>query len=100
MNTAVYRFTFEHTVPLSESEQTLHLAILAAEGLFGESLVRMDLTYHIDEPRRVLLVDGSTEVGAAVIRIFTALLLREIGRHRFTVRRVPNAVAHSREAAA
>lgn len=100
MNTTVYRFTFDRTIPLPEAEQTLHLAILGAEGLFGEAQVRMDLSYHIDEPRRVLLVDGSTEVGAAVIRMFTALLLREIGSHRFTVRRVPQVAAPSLEAAA
>jgi hypothetical protein len=100
MNTAIYRFTFDRTISLPEAEQTLHLAILSAEGLFGEAQVRMDLSYHIDEPRRVLLVDGSTEAGAAVIRMFTALLLREIGSQRFTVRRVPQAVAHPLEAAA
>ncbi|MCC5829272.1 MAG: hypothetical protein JJU36_07475 [Phycisphaeraceae bacterium] len=100
MNTAVYRFTFDRTIRLPEAEQTLHLAVLGAEGLFGEAQVRMDLSYHIDEPRRVLLVDGSNKVGAAVIRMFTALLLREIGSQRFTVRRVPEVGAHPREAAA
>ena len=89
MTTNVYRITIDRTAKVGEAEQTLHLAILAAEGLFGAAQVRMDMAYHVDEPRQVLMIDGSTAVGSAVIRMFTSLLLHEIGREAFTVRRVP-----------
>jgi len=88
MTTGVYRFTFDKGVALTDAEATLHLAMIAAEGLFSGALVRMDVTFAVDEPRRGLTVDGSTAVGSAVIRMFTSLLLREFGEDAFTVRRV------------
>lgn len=88
MSTNVYRVTINRAVSVIEAEQTLHLAILAAEGLFGASRVRMDVSYHVDEPRQTLIIDGSTGVGRAVILMFIALLIHEIGRDAFTVRRV------------
>lgn len=87
MNTDVYRITINCAAKVSDAEQTLHLAILAAEGLFGAAQVRMDMAYHIDEPRQALTIDGSTAVGSAVLRMFIALLLHEIGREAFTIRR-------------
>ena len=86
MKTAVYRFTFGSAVDLTEAETTLQLALLAAEGLFGESRVRMDASYHVDPARSVILVDGSTPTGNAIIRIFTAFVTREFGADAFTVR--------------
>jgi hypothetical protein len=89
MTTDVYRITINCAAKVSDAEQTLHLAILAAEGLFGEAQVRMDTAYHLDEPRRVLIIDASTAVGRVVLRMFIALLLHEIGCDAFTIRRVP-----------
>lgn len=88
MTTGVYRFTFDKGIALAEAEATLHLAMIAAEGLFSSALVRMDVSFAVDEPRRSLTVDGSTPVGSAVVRMFTSLLLREFGENAFTVRRV------------
>ena len=89
MTTDVYRITIDRPAKVNEAEQTLHLAIFAAQGLFGEAQVRMDMAYHVDEPRQALIIDGSTAVGRAVLRMFVALLLHEIGREAFTIRRVP-----------
>lgn len=89
MNTAVFRFTFARGVEISEAEDTLQLAILAAEGLFGEARVRMEVSYHADAPRSVIVVDGATPSGDAVVRIFTSFLIREFGPEGFSVRRVP-----------
>jgi len=89
MHTNVYRFTFLRGVDLTEAEATLHVAILATEGLFGEARVRMEASYHLDAPRAALLVEGGTAVGDAVVRIFTALLIKEFGADGFAVRRMP-----------
>ncbi|MBD3241598.1 MAG: hypothetical protein GF331_13495 [Chitinivibrionales bacterium] len=89
MTTDVYHITIDRAAKVNEAEQTLHLAIFAAEGLFGAAQVRMDMAYHVDEPRQTLIIDGSTTVGRAVLRMFIALLLHEIGRDAFTIRRVP-----------
>ena len=88
MTTNVFRFEFEPTVPIVEAELTLHLAMYAVEGLYGEARVRLDASYHIDEARRAIAVDGGTEVGAALVKVYTRLLIREFGEDGFHVRRV------------
>ena len=93
MNTNVYRFAFVPRISLGEAEMTLQLAIFAAEGLFGTASVRLDFRYYVDVPRHSLFVDGTTEVGETIIKIFTGLALREFGEDAFCVRRVE--VAHT-----
>ena len=88
MRSDIYRYVFTDTVPIEDAEATLHLAILAAESLFGESRVRMDVAYSIDESARVCVIDATNEVGRSVCRIFTGYLIREFGQDRFTVRAV------------
>jgi len=101
MNTDVYRFELERSVPLTEAEMSLHLSLFAVEGLFGQARVRLDAGYHVDERRRAIAVDATTEVGTAVVRVFTSLLLHEFGGDGFRVRRVaqaPRATAEGRAA--
>lgn len=88
MTVDVFRFEFDRGVPLTEAEMTLQLAMFALEGLVGQACVRLHAAYHLDEPRRVVIVDGTTLVGAALVRIFTGLLIREFGESAFHVRRV------------
>jgi len=82
-----YRFEVDGSVPLDEAEMTLQLAMLALEGLYGQAAVRLDGRYHVDEPCRAIVVDGSTEVGTSLVRVFTALLIREFGEDSFSARR-------------
>jgi len=84
----VFRFGFQEDVSLVDAELSLHLAIFAVEGLFGVARVRLDVGYHVDEPRRVIVVDASSEVGEALVRVFANLLLREFGNDSFRVERV------------
>lgn len=86
MNLKTFRFQFARDVALSEAEQTLHLALYAVGGLFGEARVRLEGAYHIDEERSTISVDASTEVGAAVVKIYAGLLLKEFGEGAFQVR--------------
>jgi len=86
-----YRFEFDHAVPLVEAEMSLHLSLFAVAGLYGEARVRLDARYHLDEAGHAILVDGDTEVGAAVVQVFTSLALREFGETAFQVRRAPSA---------
>lgn len=87
MSDSVFRFAFRPGVNLAEVESTLHLAILAGEGLFGEARVRMEVAYHVDTPHSVILIDGRTSAGDAVVRVFTAFITREFGEDAFEVRR-------------
>ncbi len=86
MESAVYKFVFDHSVSMEEAEATLHLAVLAAESLHGESTVRMDAAYSIDEEHRICVIDGNNEVGRCICRIFTGYLTREFGADAFRVR--------------
>lgn len=88
MTVDVFRFSFSSDVPLDEAEMTLQLATFAVEGLFGTAQVRLDVAYHLDRERHAILVDGTTEVGAAVVRVFLGFLVREFGEDAFQVDRV------------
>ncbi len=89
MNTHAYRFEFIRDVDLDEAESNLHQAIIAAEGLFGEALVRMSFCYRRDDEHRCLFVRGDTEVGDTVVRIFTQFATEQLGATAFTVSAQP-----------
>lgn len=95
MNTKAFRFEFERSVSLTEAERTLHLAAFAAEGLFGAAVVRLELKYQVNERADTIIVDGDSDVGVAVARVYTALLLHEFGQDAFRVRPVEAAQAEA-----
>lgn len=88
MNRTRYRYEFRPNVPLREVEESVLLAILAAEGVHGEAQVRLDAGYDFDEPARACLVDASTAVGETIARVFTGFLRKEFGEDAFRVERV------------
>ena len=88
MITQAYRYKFRDGTDAADAEVTLHLAILAAEGLYGEARVRMDLGYFIDPTIGAIVVDASTDVGQDVNSMFTHFLIRQYGPGAFSVRPV------------
>jgi hypothetical protein len=88
-----YRYRFSENVDLRDAQDTLLLALLAAEGLFGRARVRMDATWAVDPSINTIAVDASTIVGLTVSLIFTAFITAEFGRDAFDVRRVELVVA-------
>ncbi|MCK6486243.1 MAG: hypothetical protein L6R00_19145 [Phycisphaerae bacterium] len=88
MSGPAFRFEFSCHVSLLEAEQTLHLAQYAAEGLYGGARVRLHSSYRRDEAARCITVDAGDEVGAAIAKVYTGLLLREFGEDAFSVRPV------------
>lgn len=87
----LFRFEFEPAVSLTDAEMSLHLALFAVEGLFGQARVRLEARYRLEAAQHAILVEGGTEVGAAVVQVFTSLALREFGETAFQVRRAPGA---------
>jgi len=92
MNTAsartgrtVYRLTFDIPVDMDTVEETLLLAILAVGCLYGEAAVRLDAGYAIDADARVVVLDGGTDIGRAVARIFIGFCSREFGDGTFSM---------------
>lgn len=92
MSQEVHRYKFEASAPADEIESTVLLAILAAEGLHGQSQVRLDASYAFDSEKRTCVIDASTDVGRDVSRIFAGFAIREFGEAAFTVTRVEKEV--------
>jgi len=90
MNKEIYRYEFLPDAKASDIEETLHLAMLAAECLHGQARVRLDASYCMDPDKRVCVVDAGTAIGRDVVRIFTGFAIREFGEDAFRVRRVEN----------
>ena len=69
--TKAYKYEFQNDIDLRDIQDTLLLATLAAEALFGEAFVRMETSYSQDREARTLTVDAATSVGQVVNTIFT-----------------------------
>ncbi len=89
MTANTYRFRFNDTIELDDAESTLHLAILAAEGLFSEALLRVSFSYRRDDAEHCLQINGGDEISETVIRIFTSFAIKEFGSTAFTISSVP-----------
>ena len=83
-----YRYCFKESVPLHEAEDSLMLAVLAAESMHGRSNIRLDASFQMDRSRRECSVDAATPVGRQIARIFTGFLTREFGEESFRVERL------------
>ena len=91
MPNEVYKYRFSKSVPLRDVEETLLLAVLAAESLHGQSRVRLDAAYRLDHAKRACVIDAGTDVGRDITRIFTGLAIREFGQDAFEVERIEGA---------
>ena len=83
-----YHYDFLEHVPFRAVQDSLLLAVLAAEGLHGESRVRLDASYCLDKRQRTCVVNATTTVGRDINRILTGFLIRQFGRHAFRVERL------------
>src|SRR5262245_60115087 len=83
-----YNYHIEQDVPFDAVEESLILAILAAEGLYGTPQVRLDAECSADIAKRSCVVDAVTEVGRDIARLFTGFLSRQFGEDNFTVERL------------
>ena len=88
MTQDVYRYRFTDKVALHEAEESLLLAVLAVESLYGRSPVRLDAAFCLDREARSCVVDAGSEVGRAIARIFTGFLTRQFGEEAFRVERL------------
>ena len=93
MNRDVYRYSFDDSIPMEDVESSLLLAILGVESLHGESQAHLDARYLLDAELRVCVIDGSTQAGADLNRLFNGYLRREFGADQFQVKRMDAAAA-------
>ena len=88
----VYRIAFRDSIDMERVEQVLLLAILAVGCLHGAAAVRLDAGYAIDPHERTVAIDGTTEIGRAVTRIFAGFCIHEFGDDAFGIDRAGGAV--------
>ncbi len=88
MTGQLYRYDFDPSVPFGDVEETLILAVLAAEGLHGRSPVRLDAFFSTDLASRSCVLDTATEVGRSIARIFTGFVSHEFGEESFKIERL------------
>ena len=93
-----YRYRFAKDIDLRDARDTLLLALLAAEGLFGRGRVRMDSAWAGDESINVIVIDAGTLVGMTISLIFTAFITAEFGTDAFDVRQVETFLAERENA--
>lgn len=85
MNREVRSYLFNASVQPSELGNTLFLAVLAAEGLHGQSRVRLEATYSLNKQGNTCAIDASNKIGSDISRIFTSFAIREYGEDGFFV---------------
>lgn len=85
MSSRIYRFTFPPEIPFEEAQSSFLVARIAAEGIFGQARLRLDLSYEVDPTARSIVADAENEVGGAIAEIFASLLIREFGADAFQV---------------
>ena len=83
MTSSAYRYKFRDEANLLEAESTLHVAILAAEGLFGEARVRRAAADHpLARAARGYLEAAAAEAPRPVDRLGALALLVLAARER------------------
>lgn len=85
MTPTIYRYRFDRKVPPQGVEDSLFLAVLAAEGLHGSGRVKMDAVTRMDKELKRCVIDATTQVGQDIARIFTHFLIYEFGQKLFAV---------------
>lgn len=97
MNREVHRYSFQSSVPAGEIESTLLLAVLAAEGLHGQSRVRLDAAYLFETETHACVIDAGSDVGRDISRMFTGFAIREFGEAAFRVVRAESVHGSDKE---
>ena len=83
----VCRFKFPENIGKDIIESQLALAIVAAECNYGQPRVRINAAYCVSKKTPQVAIDISSEVGEHIARIFTGLMIRQLGEDQFTVER-------------
>jgi hypothetical protein len=79
MDRSVFRYQFNPSIPISDVEETLVLALFSVKALFGAARARLEARYTIDHMTRTCVVDASTTVGRSLNRLFAGYLDQEHG---------------------
>ena len=84
----LYRFTV--LIPGSRGllDSLLRLALAETEVMHGKAKVKLETTYEISAKGPVCTVEGGTECGEHLAKLFTGFLLKKFGEQGFLVERL------------
>ena len=94
MNSSMIECAFCGAVDIAEAEELIHLAIIAAGGLYSEPRLRTATRYRINPIRGTLQIDTGTPEGESVGHIFLALADRAFEPDAYTLRLLTNESNH------
>lgn len=80
------RFHFTEHVDMAGVEDTLLLAVLAAESIHGRTGIRLDAFFQLKG--RVCAIEDDKDVGRTIAQVFTGLLTWGFGEDAFIVARL------------
>ena len=80
------KFHFSEHVNMAGVEDSLYLAVLAAESIHGRTDIRLEASFRLKG--RACSIDDGTPVGRTIARVFTGYLAREFGEGAFATVRV------------
>jgi hypothetical protein len=80
-------FRFEDSVPAQAVGETMHLAMMAAQILFGPERVAVEARVQFDPATRHAIVSGATEVSRSLAALFLGYAWREFDRDALKVER-------------
>ena len=83
-----YSYRFNPDISMDAVKDSLHLAVMAVEGLKGRTRIQLEARFQLDRTERSCVIDANTEVGENIVRIFTGFLTKEFGEKAFKVERV------------
>ncbi|MBE7461917.1 MAG: hypothetical protein HS116_00360 [Planctomycetes bacterium] len=88
MNSGTYQVIFDASIPLDDVQDTLQLAIIAAEALHGQPQVRLEAEHRMDVAARSCVIHATSPAGRDLLQIFVGYLSEEFGQNSYSVRRI------------
>jgi len=83
-----YRYAFDSDVKAGDIESLIHLAILSASALYGETTVRLEARYTFHSNKLACFIECESPLGADLNRLFTGYVKGKLGSEAFTVTRL------------
>jgi len=94
-----YQYSFDHQIDIDAVRATLSLATLGVSSLRGETVLQLDAAFRLNLDAHTCMIDGTTEVGAELNRLFHGFLTQEFGARSFSVVRLHGGLEPARSAA-
>lgn len=88
MTAPAYRYSFVDDRTFTDAEESLRLALLAAEGIYGAARILLNVRMIVTPSERTMLISDNGDESQAVNRSLTQFLMRECGPDQFEVDRV------------